>query len=126
MKTILAATILIAASSALAAAAPGLTGKWAIHNSIMGNESDITCNFDLADTKLTGTCKSNDKDIPITGSVDGKKVTWKYDSDHEGTPITLTYTGTLSDSEKFSGSVEVDPYGVTGDFTATPSKDGGK
>jgi len=92
----------------------------------MGNESDVTCNFVRTEAKLTGSCKSKDKDIPITGSVDGNKVTWKYDSDHEGTAITLTYTATLSDSEKFSGSVDVEPYGVTGDFTATLSKDAGK
>jgi hypothetical protein len=35
------------------------------------------------------------------------------------------YTATLSDPEKFSGSVEVAPFGVTGDFTATLSKEAG-
>lgn len=120
MKIIAAATILLAASSAFAAS-PNLTGKWTIHQSIAGNESDMTCNFIRTDAKLTGSCKG-EKEIPITGSVDGNKLTWKYDTDHEGTPLTLTYTATLSDSETFSGNVDVQPYSITGDFTATPSK----
>jgi hypothetical protein len=122
MKIILSAAVLVATFAALAATPDSLTGKWTIHSSIAGNESDMTCSFTRADAKLTGSCKG-DKDIPITGGVDGSKVTWKYDTEHDGTPLTLTYAGTLSDSEKFSGSVDVQPYGITGDFTATPSKD---
>jgi len=124
MKIILAATLLLATSSAFAAS-PNLTGKWAIHSSIAGNESDMTCNFTQIDAKLTGSCKG-DKDIPITGSIDGNKVTWKYDTDHDGTALTLTYRATLGDSATLAGNVEVAPYGVTGDFTATPSKEAGK
>jgi hypothetical protein len=124
MKLIFAAAVLLAASSAFAAS-PNLTGKWAIHSSIVGNESDMTCTFIQTGAKLTGSCKG-DKDIPVTGSIDGNKLTWKYDTDHDGTTLTLTYTATLSDSETFSGNVEVAPYGVTGDFTATPSKEAGK
>jgi hypothetical protein len=124
MKIILAAAVLLAASTAFAAS-PNLTGKWAIHSSIAGNESDMTCNFIQTDAKLTGSCKG-DKDIPIAGSIDGNKVTWKYDTDHDGTALTLTYTATLGDSGTLSGNVEVAPYGVTGDFTATPSKEAGK
>ena len=63
------------------------------------------------------------KDLAVTGTVDGKKVTWKYDSDYNGTALTLTYTATLDDSDKISGSVEVQPFGVSGDFTATPVKE---
>jgi len=126
MKTKLVCTGILFAYSALAAQAATLTGQWTIHSSIAGNESDMTCNFTQADAKLTGSCKSSDKDIPITGSVDGSKVTWKYDTDHDGTPLTLTYTATFVDSEKLSGSVDVAPYGITGDFTATPAKDPSK
>jgi hypothetical protein len=124
MKTIFAATILLTTSSAFAAS-PSLSGKWAIHDSIAGNESDLICNLTASDAKLSGSCKSSDsdKEIPITGSIDGDKVTWKYDVEYNGSPITLTYTATLSGSEKFSGNVDVAPFGVTGDFTAILSKD---
>jgi len=124
MKTFIAASFLLAASSAFAAS-PNLTGTWTVHQNIAGNESDMTCNFVRTEAKLTGTCKS-DKEIPITGSIDGNKVTWKYDTDHDGTALTLTYTATLGDSESFSGSVDVAPYSIAGDFTAKPSKEPSK
>jgi hypothetical protein len=118
--------LLFAATSALAAGAPNLTGQWTVHNSIAGNESDQECKFVQTETKLTGTCKGTEKEVQITGSVDGNKVTWKYESEYNGSPLTLTYTATLDDSGKIAGTVDVDPFGVTGDFTATPSKEAAK
>jgi hypothetical protein len=126
MKRLLASAALLIASSAFAAPAPGLTGQWSVHNSIAGSESDQLCNFVQTDDKLGGSCKGDDKEVKITGTLDGKKVTWKYDSDYNGTPLTLTYTATLDDSGKIAGSVEVQPFGVTGEFTATQPKDAGK
>jgi hypothetical protein len=126
MKKLLASTVLLFASSAFAATAPSLTGQWSLHNSIAGNESDQQCNFVQTDNTLNGSCKSEDREVKITGSVDGNKVTWKYDSEYNGSPITLTYTATLDDSGKIAGSVEVEPFGVTGDFTATPTKEAAK
>jgi hypothetical protein len=126
MKTLLASTALLFASSAFAAGAPSLTGQWTVHQNIANNESDQECKFVQTDDKLTGSCKSNDKDVQITGSIVGTKLTWKYDSDYNGTALTLTYTATLDDSGKIAGSVEVQPFGVTGDFTASPSKEAGK
>ena len=123
MKRFLAASALLFAASAFAAGAPKLTGEWNIHNSIAGNESDQPCKFVFADDKLTGTCKSQeDKDVTITGSLEGSKLTWKYESEYNGTPLTLIYTATLDDSGKIAGSVEVQPFGVTGEFTATPKE----
>lgn len=122
MKRFIATVTLLFAPTAFAAGTPSLTGQWAIHNSVAGNESDQECKFTQTDNKLTGTCKSNDKDVQISGSVDGNKVSWKYDSDYNGTPLTLTYSGTFDESGKLSGTVNVDPFSVTGDFTATPSK----
>ncbi|HEX3893120.1 MAG TPA: hypothetical protein VHW46_11165 [Terracidiphilus sp.] len=127
MKQLIAASSLFFAVSALAATAPNLTGQWSLHQSIANNESDQQCTFLQTDAKLAGTCKTAEgKDVQVTGSVDGNKVTWKYDTDYNGSPLTLSYTATLDDSGKIAGSVEVQPYGVTGDFTATPSKDAGK
>lgn len=115
--------LFMTATSALAAGSPNLTGQWNIHNNIAGNENDQECKFIQTESKLSGTCKGTDKDVQITGSIDGNKVTWKYESEYNGTPLTLTYTATLDDSGKIAGSVEVDPFAVTGDFTATPSKE---
>jgi len=127
MKTFLVATTLICAVSVFAAESPTLTGNWNIHTSIAGNESDQPCKFVFANNKLTGSCKGQDaNDVPIAGSVDGNKLTWKYESQYNGAPLTMTYTATLDGSGKISGTVEVQPFAVTGDFTATPIKDAAK
>lgn len=118
--SIAASALFALASTAFAATLPSLTGQWAVHISVSGTEKDMVCTFVQADNKLTGSCKSEDKTHPITGTVDGANATWTYDSEYNGTPITLTYTATLTDAPKFSGSVDVDPFGVSGDFTATP------
>ena len=119
MKRLLAISAFLFASSALAAT--DLTGQWTIHNSIAGNENDQVCKLAVADNKITGSCKSQDKDLPVTGTVDGNKVTWQFQSEYNGSPLTLIYKATLDDSNKIVGTVEVQPYGVTGDFTATPT-----
>ena len=126
MKKIFTLAALLFATSAFAAA-PNLTGKWTVHNSVAGNESDQQCKLVLTDNKITGSCKSTeDKDLDVTGTLDGNKLTWKFDSDYNGTPLTLTYTATLDDSGKIAGTVEVQPFGVTGDFTMTPVKEDAK
>ena len=126
MKKLLVFSALLISSTAFAAGTPNLTGQWTVHNSIAGNESDQDCKFVQTDNKLTGSCKDTEKEVQVTGSIDKNKVTWTYQSEYNGTPLTLTYTGTLDDSSKIAGSVEVSPFGVTGDFTAVPSKKAGK
>ena len=75
----------------------------------------------MTDNKITGSCKSQDKDLSVTGSVDGSKATWQYQMDYNGSPLTLIYTATLV-TRKIAGTVEVKPFGVTGDFTATKAQ----
>jgi invasion protein IalB len=103
------------------AAPPSLTGNWKIHIAIGGNEQDQKCSFTQTDKALAGTCDSDRGEVKVTGSVDGNKATWKFDSEYQGTPITLTYTGAFDDKGKLSGSVEVQPFNVTGDFEVSPA-----
>src|SRR5580700_322435 len=119
MKRFLAISAFLFASCAFAAT--DLTGKWTVHNSIAGNENDQECILRVTDNKINGSCKSQDKDLPVTGTVDGNKVTWQFQSEYNGSPLTLIYKATLDDSKKIAGTVEVQPYGVTGDFTAAPA-----
>src|SRR5260370_906233 len=119
MKIFLATFSLLFASSSFGA--QNLTGHWAIHNNIAGNENDLQCELVVTDNKITGSCKSQDKNLPVTGAVDGNKVTWQFQSEYNGSPLTLIYKTTLDGSKKIAGTVEVQPFGITGDFTATPS-----
>src|ERR1700731_1668034 len=104
LKKLLAIFAFLFASSAFAA--PNLTGQWTIHNNIAGSENEQVCELAVTDNKITGSCKFQDKDLPVTGTVDGNKVTWQFQSDYNGSPITLTYKATLDASNKIVGTVE--------------------
>ena len=115
----LLATVAIPVS---AADAPSLTGKWKVHNSIVGNESDQDCTFTQTEQDISGTCSLEQGSAKVTGKVADAKITWQFETEYNGSPLTLVYNGTMDKDSKISGSVEVQPMGVTGDFTATPSK----
>jgi hypothetical protein len=118
MKKISLLAALAFASSTFALAAPSLVGTWSIHSNVEGNESDASCTFKLNDKAITGTCTSAGQEAPVTGTLEDGKVTWKYTIDYQGSPVALTYTAKLGD--KMTGIVDVQPFGVTGDFSATP------
>lgn len=123
MKKI-AVVALLAGAFAIAQAQDNssITGKWKIHSSISGNESDATCAFVQSGTDLTGTCPGPGGEVKLTGKVDGKKLTWTYQIDYNGSPLTMKYEGTL-DAGKITGTVTVDPFGVSGDMTGAPATD---
>jgi hypothetical protein len=116
------AGIFVFAISTPAADAPTVAGEWNIHQSIAGNENDENCTFAVTDGKIDGTCKVNEQTPKVTGTVDGKKLSWNFNVEYQGNTLTLTYTASLDDSDKFTGSVDVQPYGVSGDFTAVRAK----
>jgi hypothetical protein len=100
MTELLVFSAFLGTTTTFAAGAPNLNGRWTVHNSIAGNESDQHCKFVQSDNKLTGTCKSADKEVQIAGSLDGDKVMWKYESDYNGSPLTLVCIATLDASGK--------------------------
>ena len=123
MKKILIAAFLSMASIAMAqSATPSIAGKWHVHGSMAGNDSDSDCTFTQTGADFVGTCSAGDQgSVKITGKIDGNKVTWSYAADYNGTPLTVKYEGVLADGKIIGGST-VDPFAVTGDFTATAVK----
>ena len=121
MKT-LVPLVALGAALAFAADAPSITGKWQVHNSISGNESDQVCTFSQKDAAISGSCTSERGTVEVTGKVDGNKITWSYKSEYEGTPLTVNYQGVIDAAAKISGSVSVPEFSADGDFTATPAK----
>jgi hypothetical protein len=107
--------------SGVANAAPATTGSWNVAGTVQGIPVNATCAFVETDMKITGSCVDDAKKSHIAvGSVKGTTVTWAYNSEYEGTPITITWTGTLdATGVKMAGTIAVDPFGVDGDFTAT-------
>lgn len=123
MKSLLLALLLVAAATLLPAAGePSLTGKWQVHTSVEGNDYDSTCTFTQKEHDLSGSCVSNSGTVTVSGKVEEKNVTWTYQSEYNGTPLTVTHTGTVESPEKISGTVSVPEFGVGGSFTASLSK----
>ncbi len=124
MRTLLLSVLLAsAAATSLAADNATLNGKWKIHNDFSGNESDVTCNFTQKDKDLSGSCTTDSGDKPVSGKVDGKTITFQYDSEYQGTALTAKYSGALdSAGTKLSGTVSVEAFSAEGDFTGTPVK----
>jgi len=101
---------------------PSVAGKWKVHNSIVGNESDQDCSFAQQGQDISGSCSLEQGTAKVTGKITDTKITWQYDTEYNGSPLTLVYTGTMDKDSKITGTVEVQPMSVNGDFTATPSK----
>ena len=96
VKRLLAISAFLFASSAFAA--QDLTGPWTIHYNINGSGTDEDCKLVVTDNKITGTCKFQDKDRQVTGTVAGNKVTLQHEAEYNHIAFTIIYTGTTDDS----------------------------
>ena len=115
----LAFALALLSSIAYAQSDASLNGKWKMHTSVAGTESDSQCTFTQNDKDITGTCKAADQsNVKISGQIDDTKLTLTGNSGYNGTPLTIKYNGTLA-SGKITGDVNVGPFGVTGNFTLT-------
>jgi hypothetical protein len=121
-KQLIPSLLLSVATPMFAVGAAGLNGSYNLHSSIAGTDTDQTCSLSQTDNKLTGSCQSDTGEVKVTGTVDGKNVTFKVNSEYNGEPLTVTYTGTLDDSGAVQGEADVEPMGVTGDFKLSPAK----
>ena len=103
-----------------------VSGKWQVHLSAAGRESEVTCTLTQKDGDLTGNCRNERGPAELTGKVEGKKVTWTYKTDSEGGPVTLVYRGVHSgaadSASKITGTITAVEFGVDGEFTATLAK----
>lgn len=99
------------------AADPSLNGSWKFALNVNGNTYDMVCTFQQDGEKLAGSCKSTESENPVSGHVDGQKVTFQHQTPYNGDTLTLTYTGTINSATEIKGSLDVQPYAVTGDFT---------
>jgi len=121
MKTMLFSSFVVLAALASAGENPSVNGKWQVHSSVAGNESDMVCTFTQKDDALSGSCTSDQGKFEITGTVNGNKVAWSYKSEYNGTPLTVKYDGTVDSATKMKGSADVPEFSAGGDFTATQS-----
>jgi hypothetical protein len=59
--------------------------------------------------------------VKITGKVSEKKVTWTFQSEYQGSPLTLKYTRTLASAEKTTRTLSVGSAHRALPATAQPS-----
>lgn len=122
MKRFLTGMFLAIAAAAIAPAADSsMAGKWVLHFNISGYSGDLDCAFTQKDKDVAGSCKNPDGNVSVTGKVDGAAVTLQYKTEYNGDELTVIYTGKMESPTKLSGTVNVQPIGADGDFTATQS-----
>ncbi len=118
-------TALLASALAAAPAADSITGTWKITGDVMGNPLNSVCALKQAAAKITGTCTNTDaadaKPVDVTGEVKDGKVTFSHGGDYQGQALTITYAGALASAKELKGTIDVQPFGVTGTFTAAPA-----
>jgi hypothetical protein len=110
------------ATAAVQAPPASVGGTWTVSANISGNASEQSCTFTQKEADLTGSCKGERGSVAIAGKVEAKTVSWQFDTQYEGQTLTVYYSGTLESAEKISGSVNVQPMNVGGEFTATKAK----
>jgi len=108
--------------TALAAPAVSISGAWQIKGEVAGNLLNSTCTIVVAESKVSGTCKNSEGKVdPIVGEVKEGKVTFEHGGDYQGTELKIIYTATLPSAKEMKGTIEVKPFDVSGEFTATPA-----
>jgi hypothetical protein len=106
-------------SGAPAAAPASVAGTWNLATNVAGNTGTPSCTFKQEAEKVTGTCTSGTNSTPLeaAGEVTDTKITFRYVIDWEGQALTLIFSGTLDSPTEMKGTLDVQPVGVTGDFT---------
>jgi hypothetical protein len=122
MTRLLFLAIALAAPLAPQTQSVSVSGTWTVSSSISGNQSEQTCTFTQKDAELTGSCEGDRGTVSIAGKIDGKNVTWQFDTEYEGQKLTPVYSGTVESPEKIVGTVDIREMGVNGEFTATKAK----
>ncbi len=111
------ACALLMALPAIAAAPNDITGAWSLTGEVQGIPVLETCSFTQADTALTGSCTTESGKYDTKGKVDGQTVTFSHAGKYNGSDFVITYTGKLGTDGAMTGTMDVDPFAVTGSFT---------
>ena len=101
-----------------------VNGTWKISGDVQGVSVEMSCALTVgADKTITGTCTDNagsgTTPHPVAGTVKDQTMSWSFNSDYQGTPITIGMSGVVdATGAKMAGTIAVDPMGVDGTFTA--------
>jgi hypothetical protein len=102
-----------------APATDSLSGTWKIEAAVAGETHTGTCRIEQNAGKLSGTCKVEGNEVPLTGEVKGQTVTWSHKGEYNGEALKASYKGTVESPTTVKGDLDVQPFDVSGTFTAT-------
>jgi hypothetical protein len=123
--TIAALALVASAPAARAQAAPAdapadFSGVWSFAGEVQGVEVTETCTLtQSADAKVAGSCDTSaGGKFDAAGAVTGKTLIFHHGGQYNGTDLVMTYTGKVGSDGIVTGTIDVDPFGVSGSFTA--------
>ena len=123
MKTLLLLALLLSPLAYAQTAPAPISGEWFVQESAGGSESVKTCEFTLKGSDLSGSCTAKATgSLPITGKVDGEKITWTMKVQTMVGPVTATYYGALKAENKITGIVNAQEFKTESEFSATRFK----
>lgn len=99
-----------------------ITGSWQLTGDVAGSPLNTVCDIKQSGALLTGACTNEQGEKqPITGEVKGGTFTFHHGGNYQGTELTITYSARLETPTKLAGTLDVQPFSVSGTFTAEPA-----
>ena len=114
MKNPMLALCVVALLSVATLFAADVSGNWKVDGDVVGNPVKFDCVLKQEGEKLSGTAVIEGKDVPVSGSVKERDVTFEFDT---SSGYHLVFTGALGEDGGLKGSIAVS--GAEGTFTAT-------
>ncbi len=108
----------LAASVSAQSSKIDVTGKWTFTVQTDAGSGTPTVTLKQEGEKLTGHYSSqNLGEADLIGTVKGQEIKFTFNADAQGTPLTVTYTGTVENKDSMKGSVDLGGL-AQGSFTA--------
>ncbi|MGI4756415.1 MAG: hypothetical protein ACRYGF_06145 [Janthinobacterium lividum] len=119
MKHVIALALFAALpAAALAPADVDLSGTWTVAGDVQGVAVEETCTLVQQDVVLTGSCDTSSGKYDVKGKIDGKTATFSHGGKYQGSDFVMTFTGKIGADGAMTGTMDVDPFNVTGSFSA--------
>ena len=122
MKSLLLVPMAFLAFVGARAQTGSLSGEWHVEMDGAGTTDAQTCTLTQAGTSIAGTCVSKVGQIPVSGSVQGKFVTWTIKMPSMVGSVTTVYKGSLDSENRISGVINAVEFKMESDFHATRYK----
>ena len=106
-------------ASAVFAQTTNISGTWSFDVTTSSGNGTPSFTFQQDGTKLSGTYTGLLGELPITGTVDGKTITFEMNVEAQGEKFVVRYKGTIESPDSMKGTAE---YGPLGEATWTGQK----